>query len=62
MSDNKPMRRSQSFLWQGVAAGALGLLLLAGEIPLGYLLLVVGGMLLFAGLIGEAVRGPEDRA
>jgi hypothetical protein len=58
MSD-EPVRKSQRYIWLGWLLLAVGALAVAAEIPAGWVVAGIGGLLLQAGLIGEAVRGPD---
>jgi hypothetical protein len=61
MSDRAQPR--QQFLFWGVLLAAGGLYFVSGDDDFGWVFLILGGMLLFAGLIGAAVNpGPGERA
>jgi hypothetical protein len=56
MSDENETPLSQAFIWLAVPLGAVGLYFGMTDAPAGWIAVVIAGMLLLAGLIGEATR------
>lgn len=53
-------RRWKRFVWQGAVLAVVGLITIGvSDDRFGVAILVVGGLLLFAGLVGGAVQGDE---